>query len=151
MFAIIGIVEPATTIMLSGEDSTTNSVCMPASYNAPSSSLKNTPPAGGVDSKSKTTSISYTPEPTPRGISKLRLYSPVVSLIHPEANLLTMGGAGEPSGESGKSEGTSSRTTTEELLPRIGVSWKMSLANPETQFVEPLGVQSNPNCTVAFA
>ena len=48
-------------------------------------------------------------------------------------------------------EGTSSWTSTEELFPRIGISWKMSFAIPATQLVDPLGVHSRPIWTVALA
>ena len=65
--------------------------------------------------------------------------------IHPEANLWITGGAGEPSGAGGRVDGTSNCTTTEELLPGTGMSWKISLANPATQLVVPLGVHSSPS------
>ncbi len=41
--------------------------------------------------------------------------------MNPPPSLITVSGAGEPSGKGGKSEGTNSCTVTDELLPITGV------------------------------
>ena len=66
----------------------------------------------------------------------------MVSFIHPEAKRCTTGGEGDPSGAGGKSDGTNNWTNTDELLPIIGISWNMSLAKPDIELDDPLGVQS---------
>ena len=75
----------------------------------------------------------------------------MVSFIQPLVSGTITGGAGLPSGPGGSSEGISIWTTIEELLPVIGVRWKVSCAKPETQVTAPLSVHSEPKVTVTFA